>query len=145
MHDASGQTTGLLLNYEFENPFSVPLARIDPSTAQAIKANNELRARSQTPAPGSDAALRRLIDGILAGKPKYDEMAPWYAELVRQASPLTRAIYAKRGAVRSIEFRHVDHYGGDVYEVGQEGGISLWTIFLDSNGLIEDADDFSAW
>jgi bla regulator protein blaR1 len=145
MHDASGQTTGLLLNYEFENPFSVPLERIDPSAAQAIKANNELRARSQTPAPGSDAALRRLIDGILAGKPKYDEMAPWYAELVRQASPLTRAIYAKRGAVRSIEFRHVDHYGGDVYEVGQEGGISLWTIFLDSNGLIEDADDFSAW
>ena len=36
---------------------------------------------------------------------------------------------------------HVDEAGGDVYEVGQEGGFSTWTINLNSNGLIEDAAD----
>jgi hypothetical protein len=79
--------------------------------------------------------------GIFAGKPNYDEMAPWYPELVRDASPVTRAHYAKWGAVRSIEFRQVDQNGGDVYTVSQEGGVSSWTIFLDSNGRIIDADD----
>jgi bla regulator protein blaR1 len=142
MHAASGQATELIAHYDIGGiSFSVPIPRIDASTARAIKANNEARAQSQTPAPGSDVALRHLVDGIFKGKPNYDQMAPWYAELVREGSPATRLIYGKRGAVRSIEFRHVDQNGGDVYEVRQEGGVSWWTIFLDSNGLIEDADD----
>jgi beta-lactamase regulating signal transducer with metallopeptidase domain len=142
VHGASGETTGLIEHdYILEVSFSIPMPRIDASTAQAIKANNEARAQSQTPSSGSDVALRHLIDGILAAKPNYDEMTPWYAKLVRDASSVTRAIYAKRGAVRSIEFRHVDQNGGDVYEVRQERGVSSWTIFLDSKGLIADASD----
>jgi hypothetical protein len=142
IHDESGQATGLLMYFDWPgNPFTVSWARIDSATAQTIKANNELRARSQTPVPGSDAALKRLIDGILAGKPNYDEMTPWYAGLLRQGWPITNSIYAKRGAVRSLEFRLVNRDGGDVYEVRQEGGVSYWIIYLDSNGLIEDADD----
>jgi len=142
LHGASGQATELIAHYyQGGISFSFAMPRIDASTAQAIRANNEARAQSHSPAPGSDVALRHLIDGILAGKPNYDEMAPWYAELVRDASPLTRAHYAKWGAVRSIEFRQVDQNGGDVYAVSQEGGVSSWTIFLDSNGRITDADD----
>jgi hypothetical protein len=117
------------------------IRRIDPSVAETIKVNNEARGRSQTPMPGSEAALRRLIDGIRAGEPHYEEMTPWYADLVRHAGYLTRAIYGPRGAVRTIQFRHVDVNGGDVYEVHQEGGFSTWIIFLNSNGFIEDADD----
>jgi hypothetical protein len=141
VHDASGQITGLIEHHS--HVFSVPWSRIDASAAQEIKANNHIRAQGQVPMPGGEAVLRRLVDGILADKPHYDEMTPWYAELVRQAGFLTRAIYAKRGAVRSIEFRHVDQNGGDVYEVGQEGGVSTWTIFLNTNGLIEDALDYA--
>jgi bla regulator protein blaR1 len=142
VHDEAGRTTGLVMHWNvFGTEFSVPMQRIDAVTADAIAANNGLRARSQTPMPGSDAALRRLIEGIIAGKPHYDEMTAWYAELVRQAGSITRAIYAKRGVVRSIEFRHVDETGGDVYEVRQEAGFSTWVIFLNSNGLIADALD----
>jgi hypothetical protein len=142
LHGASGRATELVAHYYAGGiSFSIAMPRIDASTAQAIKANNDARAQSQTPAPGSDVALRHLIDGILAGKPNYDEMVPWYAELVRVASPVTRAHYAKWGAVRSIEFRQVDQNGGDVYTVSQEGGVSSWVIFLDSNGRITDADD----
>ena len=145
LSDASGRTTGLVLHHGpfLEVSFDVPMPRIDAATADAINANNDLRAKSQTPTPGSEAALRRLIDGILAGKPNYDEMTPWYAELIRAAGSITRSIYQKRGVVRSIEFRHVDETGGDVYEVRQDAGFSTWTIFLNSSGLIEDADDIA--
>jgi bla regulator protein BlaR1 len=123
--------------------FSVPLSRIDASTAERIKASNELRARSQTPLPGSDAALRRLIGGILADELPYDVMSPWYAELVKEAGHFTRMVYEKRGAIRSIEFLDVSPTGADVYRVRQEGGVSTWFIYLDANGLIQDADDAS--
>jgi beta-lactamase regulating signal transducer with metallopeptidase domain len=135
VRDAQGQTTELLMHY---GPFSIPARRIDDSVAQAIMADNAAKARSQTPTPGSDSALRRLVDGIRTRKPNYDEMAPWFAELVRQTQPLNE-VYVRWGAVRSTEFRGVDHNGGDVYEVRQEGGMSTWTIFLNSNGRIEDA------
>jgi bla regulator protein blaR1 len=121
--------------------YSVPLSRIDASTADKIKASNELRARTQTPSPGSDAALRRLIEGILADNPPYDEMTAWYAELVKEAGHFTRKLYGKKGAVRSIVFHHVSESGADVYQVRQDGGFSTWQIYLNANGIIEDADD----
>jgi bla regulator protein blaR1 len=124
--------------------YSVPLSRIDAPTADKIKASNELRARSQTPLPGADAALRRLIEGILADRPPYDEMTPWYAELVRAAGHYTRMVYQKRGALRSIVFDHVNESGADVYQVRQDGGFSTWLIYLNANGIIEDADDQTA-
>jgi bla regulator protein BlaR1 len=139
VRDGQGQTIGLVTH--FGKWFSFTMSRIDASAAAQVMANNDVKARSQTPTPGSDAALRRMIDGVRAGKPIYDEMTPWYAELTRQALYICAPTYTRRGAVQSIEFRHVDMNGGDVYEVRQERGISTWTIFLDSNGLIEDVDN----
>lgn len=137
VRDEEGQVTGVIIKYGL---VSVPMQRIDASTARSILASNEQRVRNQAATPGSEAALRRLIDGLRSGKPNYDEMAPWFAELVRETLGFNR-VYERRGAVQSIEFRHVDLFGSDVYEVRQEGGLSQWAIFLDSNGLIEDADN----
>jgi len=139
VRDAQGEITELLEIYA--PVFSVPFRRIDQATAQMIAANNAVKLRSQTPSAGSDVALRKLIDGIRLRKPNYEEMAPWFAELVRETQSLNEG-YVRWGAVRSIEFRGVDSLGGDQYEVHQEGGISSWSIFLDSNGLIEDATNY---
>jgi hypothetical protein len=46
------------------------------------------------------------------------------------------------GAVQSIEFRGVNLSGGDVYEVHLDGGVATWIMWLDSNGRIEDADNW---
>ena len=139
VRDAQGQITALVPHYG--TTFSYPMPRIDASAAQTIMANNDVKARSQIPTPGSEAALRRLVDSVRAGKPNYDEMASWFAELVKRTMSFNE-VYARWGAVQSIKFSHVDVNGGDVYVVRQEGGFSTWTIWLDSNGLIEDADNY---
>lgn len=139
VRDAHGQITGLIEHYG--TAFSVPLKRMDASAAQAIIASNDLKAHTQNPTPGSEAALRRLFDGVRTREPNYDEMAPWLAQLFKQVTAFNE-VYVRRGAVQSIKFIHVDQYGGDTYEVRQEGGISMWTVWVDSNGLIQDADNY---
>lgn len=144
--DASGRVTGLVMHYGpfFGISFLVSIPRIDEATANAVKENNNLRFRSQTPMPGSDVALRRLIAGIGTDDLPYDAMTPWYAALVREGGKVTRVLYKNRGAVRSIEFHHVSETGADVYHVRQDNGFSTWFIYLNANGIIEDADDIAA-
>jgi hypothetical protein len=138
--DEQGQVTGFREHSERPR-YAYIWPRVDASAAQQIMANVKARIRSQTPTPGGEAALRRMIDGVRAGRPNYDEMAPWFADLVRETVSLYQSIYASWGAVQSVEFRHVDDLGRDVYEVRQERGKSTWSIVLDSDGLIADADN----
>jgi bla regulator protein blaR1 len=138
--DAQGQVTGFREHSE-RPKYAYIWPRVDASAAQQIMADVKARIRSQTPTPGGEAALRRMIDGVRAGQPNYDEMAPWFADLVRETLSLYQSIYASWGAVQSVEFRHVDDLGQDVYEVRQERGKSTWSIVLDSDGLIADADN----
>jgi hypothetical protein len=142
VRDAEGQVSCLVLHNAFwGTPITVPMPRIDASVAQTIMANNDLKMRSQTPTPGSEAALRRLLDGLRTRKPNYDEMAPWFADLVKETTALNGP-YIRWGAVQSIKFSAVDAFGRDAYIVRQEGGFSTWTIWLDSNGVIQDADNY---
>ncbi len=138
VRDAQGQITGLIDHYE---TFSISMPRIDASAAQTIMANNDARLRSQTATPGSDAALRRFLDGLRVHNPNYDEMAPWLAELVKETTALNEP-YVRWGAVQSITFTRVDGFGGDEYLVRQVGGFSTWNIWLDSIGIIQDITNY---
>jgi bla regulator protein BlaR1 len=135
VQDAKGQTTGFLMHVG--TSFTEPWVRTDATTAQTMLAELDAKYRNQTPTPGSEAALRRVIDGVLAGTPNYNEMTPRLAERVKQSITSNTAFNVGIGAVRSIEFRGVGSSGCDVYEVHQEGGTSNWIISLDPNGLIE--------
>ena len=144
VQDAQGQTTGFLMHVA--TSFTEPWVRIDATTAQTMLAELDAKYRNQTPTPGSEAALGRVLDGVLAGKPNYNEMTPRLAERVKQSitSNTDFKPYVGMGAVRSIEFRGVSRCGCDVYEVHQEGGTSTWSISLDPNGLIENVG-FHRW
>lgn len=141
--DEHGQVTGLVEHYfpKSRHPFDIPWQRVDASTAQDILATNKRRAQTQTPAPGSEAAVRRLVEGISKRKPNYNEMAPWFAELVKETSYYNEP-YVRWGAVLSVEFTDVDLDGGDDYIVRQERGVSTWGIWLDSSGVIVDAQNY---
>jgi hypothetical protein len=133
MTDATGQATSLLLRQGGGN---FPMKRIDATTAQQIASKTAEKVKGQSASAGTEAALRRLVDGIISGKPKYDEMTPALAEATRHQLPNLQPWLAQLGAVQSVKFLGVSSQGDDVYTVTQESGASHWRIALDSKGTI---------
>ncbi len=71
--DERGRITALVVHQQGA-AFRFP--RVDAAAAEQLKTQLSLRVESQKPIPGSADALRRLIDGILAGDPPYEDMSP---------------------------------------------------------------------
>ena len=136
INDAKGQATSLILHQGGGN---IPMERIDAATAQRIVGKTAEKVKSQFASPGTEAALGRLIDGIISGKPDYDEMSPAMAEATRHQLPDLQPGLATSGAVRSIKFLGVGLTGEDAYSVRHENGASHWRIALDSQGKISTA------
>ncbi len=132
-----GQAATSLTLHQHGTDFSMP--RIDAATARQISSRTEEKVKSQSASPGTEAALRRLIDGLVSGKPNYDEMSPLLAEATRQQLPTLQSGLAELRAVRSVTFLGVGAQAEDVYSVRHENGASHWRIALDSNGTISTA------
>ena len=131
-----GPATSVILH---QGGTSYPMQRIDAATAQQITSRTEEKVKSQSASPGTEAALRRLIEGIISGKPNYDEMSALLAEATRQQLPNLQSGLVELRAVRSVTFLGVGAQGEDVYSVRHENGASHWRIALDSKGTISTA------
>jgi hypothetical protein len=134
--DPQGAVSSLILH---QNDRNITMPRIDPAVARQIATNTAAKVQSQTPTPGSEAALRRLIAGIVSGKPNYGEMSPELAEATRQQLSMLQPGIAGLGAVRSVAFQGVGNAGWDIYAVEQEHGSTQWRIALRSDGIISGA------
>jgi CubicO group peptidase (beta-lactamase class C family) len=89
-----------------------------------------------TQQPGSEAALRRLIDEIVRGEPDYSRMGPQLAEGTRLQLPAMKAKLAALGPVQSVSFAGVGLEGADTYDVRFANGALLrFAILLDAQGL----------
>jgi glyoxalase superfamily protein/uncharacterized protein DUF3471 len=128
--------TSLILH---QGGIDYPMPRIDAATAQQITSRTEAKVKSQSASPGTEAALRRLIEGIVSGKPNYDEMSALLAQATRQQLPSLQSGLTELRAVQSVMFLGVGAQGEDVYSVRHENGASHWRIALDSNGTISTA------
>jgi len=139
--DERGRVTGFL-EHSDRPRYALVWPRVDAATAQEILSANRVRFQSQTPMPGSEAALRRMFDGVLKGQ-CIDGVAPWLKSLCEQTMRDLHwdQIYASWGALQSVRLLRVDEDGMDVYEVRQERGRSEWAIYLDANGVIQDSDN----
>jgi bla regulator protein BlaR1 len=131
-----GIATGLVLH---QNGANMPAPRIDAAAAQQIAANLAARIQSQTPLPGSEAAVRRMIAGVATGNPNYEEMSPALAEAVRKQLPKLQPWLADLGPVVSVQFVGVGNQGWDVYALKHEHGSSQMRIVLDARGIITGA------
>jgi hypothetical protein len=131
-----GQARSLILHQGGGN---IPMERIDGATAQEIASKTAERMKNQSASPGTEAALRRLIDGIISGKPNYDEMSSGLAEATRHQLPNMQPGLAELGAVHVVGFLGVGAQGEDVYTVRHDNGASHWRIALDSKGTISTA------
>jgi hypothetical protein len=110
--------------------------RIDAALAEQIAAATAEKFQSQAATPGSEAALRRLIEGIRSGKPNFAEMSPELADVLRKQLPTLEAAMTHLGTVQSVDFHGVGNQGWDIYDVRQENGSSQWRIALGDDGII---------
>jgi len=110
--------------------------RIEADTARALQQAIDDRVKSRAASPGTEAALRRLIEGVAAGRPDYAAMSADLADATRKQLPVLQPGLAQLGPIESIEFLGVGAQGQDVYSVWHQDGASHWQIMLDGDGTI---------
>jgi hypothetical protein len=87
--------------------------------------------------PGSDAALRRLIEEVRDGKPNYDLMGTNLAATTRQQLPQLQSNIVQLGSVQSLSFKGVGPAGADIYQVQFANGALEFRIGLGPDGKVE--------
>jgi hypothetical protein len=136
MMDATGKVEQLVLH---QNGRDVPMTRIDAIKAKLIEDLVAERLKSRQPSPGTEPALRRLIEGLRTGQPNYEDMAPVLAEATRRQLSSLHKDVSEAGPVQSIHFVGVGNGGVDVYVVQHERRVLYWRLGLDSDGKISTA------
>jgi CubicO group peptidase (beta-lactamase class C family) len=131
--DAQGKATQVTLH---QNGRDQPAKRIDEADAAAQAAALAKKIKDQTQSPGTEAALRRVIEELRLGEPKYELMSPNFADLTRQQLPQLKGMVTQMGALNSATFRGVGPAGADIYEVKFEHGSMEWRIMLDADGKV---------
>jgi len=139
--DAQGKTTQAVLH---QGGRDTAAKRLDE--AEAKRAADEVEARAadaakrfkdQKQSPGTEAALRRTIDELRLGQPKYELMSPAFADVTRQQLPQLKSAITQLGSVESVTFKGVGPGGADIYEVKFEHGSTEWRISRGPDGKIE--------
>lgn len=115
---------------------SFTMPRIDEGTKAQIQAEMQARVASNTPAPGSEAAVRKMAAALTAGNPNYEDMEPALAEATRSQMPHLGPGIKSLGAIQSVEFQRVGDGGWDVYRVKYANGALMWRIGLAENGKV---------
>jgi CubicO group peptidase (beta-lactamase class C family) len=136
--DAQARATQLTLR---QNGRDMPARRLPDGEFERLSNAAALatqRAKEQTPAPGSEAALRRLIQEIRSGNPSYDRLTPAMADVTRQHLPQLQASLKQLGEIQKVAFKEVGP-GGDAFRVDFESGAMEFRIRLDPDGQIDGA------
>ncbi|MGA3236103.1 MAG: serine hydrolase [Bryobacteraceae bacterium] len=137
--DDRGRPTELILH---QGGRDMPAKRLDDAEAKKIAdaaAAFAKRFKDQTAAPGSDAALRRMVEELAQGKPNYDLMSPGLADATRQQLPQLQSMITKLGSMQSIAFKGVGPAGPDIYSIQFEKGALEYRIWLGLDGKVESA------
>lgn len=102
-----------------------------------IQADIDKRFKAQVASPGSEAAVRRLIDELRVGKPDYALMSSAQARETRRQITQHQATIAKLGALRSLTFKGVGPAGPNIYLATFEKGSLEWRVWLNLDGTVD--------
>ena len=111
--------------------------RISAADTKAIADELAAKVRSQTQDAATEAALRRNIEELRAGKPNYDKMSPLLARAVRVGLTDLEKTMRGFGAVKSVTFKSVTPDGTDIYDVMFDKQATQWRLILDAEGRTE--------
>ena len=117
------------------------LERTDAQTARVIKQTILDRIKNRRPMPGSQEALRKMLD---AGNPNYDQMSPEFAQVRRGQQPYWQIVGQYLGAIVSIEFVGVSNQGWDIYQVQHENDVHRYRIAMGDDGKVYGFSEASA-
>lgn len=138
--DPNGPATKLTLH---QNGREITARRLSPEEekkALEAAAAFEKRFKDQTAAPGSEAAVRRMIGELQAGKPDYDLMSPGLGDATRQQLPQLQSMIAALGALQSVTFKGVGPGGADIYQAKFEKGSLDYRVWLGPDGKVQSAN-----
>jgi len=117
--NADGTVTGLVLH---QGGRLQTAKRVDAATAEQAQAALTARIQSNTPSPGTEAAVRHQIESLVKGQADYSAMAPMLANAAREQESRTAEMFGSLGALESLTFKGVSPQGIDVYEATFEQG-----------------------
>jgi DNA-binding transcriptional MerR regulator len=120
------------------------LERINGETAKIIKQAISDRIRDRVPMPGSEQALRQILETGRAGNLNYDQMSPEFARIMRTQGPYWQIVEQYFGAVVSIEFLRVSNQGWGIYQVRHENDVHQYRIALGDDGKVYGFSEASA-
>ena len=135
--DDQGRPTELILHQNGRDLHAMRLSDAQAKLISDAAAAFAKRFKDQTPAPGSDVALRQMIEDVRLPKPTYALLGPDIAAAVSQQLPQTQATLAKLGATQSVTFKAVGPAGPDIYTVKFEHGALEYRVWLSADGKIE--------
>jgi hypothetical protein len=120
------------------------LDRTDAETAKVIKQTIANRIKDRIPVPGSQEALRQMLDTGRAGNPNYDQMSPEFAQVARGQLAYWQIVGQYFGAIVSIEFLRVSNQGWDIYKVQHENDVHQYRIAMGDDGKVYGFSEASA-
>ncbi len=132
--DAQGNVTDAVVTVKGQNSTD---RRITAAEAERIAAEAAVRAAAHRPAPGSEAALRRVIGEIQRGQLDYSRIGPALAAAMRQQQPGLSPVIVKLGAIKSMTFELTGPGGADLFRVQFESGALEWGIAVGPDGVIQ--------
>jgi len=123
--DENGKVSGL----SFTPPAASP--SVGPETVRRIRDNR--------PGPGAEAAVRKWLAALEAGRPNYEDMAPSLADIARLQWPRDSRRIKAFGPLKRVRFVRVTPQGRDVYEADfQNNRIEVTIGPLDADGKVSD-------
>jgi hypothetical protein len=113
--------------------------RIDEGEAKRIQDALEERRRRNSPSPGSEAALQRLIKETQTGDPNYELMSEGLAKRFREQLVDNMRYMQSFGTLISVAFVGVARDGLDVYAVRFSNRRTEWRIRMQTPDRVRSA------
>ncbi len=128
----------------WQRGIALRLERTDAETAEVIKRTIADRIKDRIPTPGSQEALREMLDRARAGNPNYDRMSPEFAQVARGQLRCWQIVGQFFGAIVSIEFLRVSNQGWDIYQVQHENDVHRYRIAMGDDDKVYGFSEASA-
>lgn len=98
------------------------------------------RFKDQTPVPGGEVMVRKMIEGLRAGNPDYSLMSSDMAKVTRDQLTNLQSSMVQLGELQGVSFKGVGPGGADIYTCKFANGTVEYRIWLGADGKLESAN-----